>query len=137
MTEIVGVVEVGDSLRAAFEYRPAVVHPFRWLAEDRRLAHGPFAARQHADAEMPRQAPGHPHREEAEVRLAEFERLRRRPEAGLQLHERLALGPGPDGDDQLLFEQFLRVVPVVPAEQHGHDPFDAVLVAEPRLLPYL
>ena len=54
----------------------------------------------------------------------------------LEFEKRLAVRAGNDGGEQVLFEQVLRVVAVVPAEPHGHDRLGvAVLVGQPLLLP--
>ena len=120
VADVVGVVEVSDSLGVATRHGTTVVHPAARLAEDGRFVHTAFAVGQRAASEVFGDVGGHANGQKTEVGLSQFERFGRGDECRLQLEKRFTVGTGADSRREVLLNQRSRFVAVEPSQSHGH-----------------
>lgn len=147
-SSVIGMIEIGDPLRddpwlrigvtwtTSHDHWTGVIHPSRRLAEDRRLADETFAAGEPPAAKHGTDRLGYAYREEAEVRLLKLDLVCNRLECPLQIEDVLAVLPGNEGGDHVLFDEWCGIVPVEPANPHGDGRFIAIVVDEPVRLTH-
>jgi hypothetical protein len=130
------MVEVRDALALSAPHRSRVIHPACGLAKHRRFAAQPFAVGYFASAKMGGNVLGDAHGEEAEIRPPEFQGRCFRTERRLKLEQRFAVIQWFQHRYDFLLQQLLRIMAVVPAQQHRHPrALVSVLINQPVLLP--